>query len=129
MTVTTEKKNSSAASRFFFRVLWTHVHGGRGNSKAVLDHAMKEHRESRGIAPLTLNLAVRAGHYHQILTVPLYSSAYQLALRWNVRKQCARQLSQEEEVWSLGKITATLQLSRMLMGFTLGLQKCIIGKP
>jgi hypothetical protein len=87
------------------------VHGGRGNSKAVLDHAMKEHRGSRGVAPLTLNLAVRGGHYQQILTDPLYSSAYQLALRWNVRKQCARQLSQEEEeVWSLGKITATLQL-------------------
>lgn len=98
MTVTTEKKNSSAASGFFFHVLWTHVHGGRGNSKAVLDHAMKEHRGSRGIAPLTLNLAVRGGHYHQILTDPLYSSAYQLALWWNVRKQCARQLSQEEEV-------------------------------
>jgi len=96
--VTTEKKISSATSRFFFHVLWIHVHGGKGNSKAVLDHAMKEERGSWGIAPPTLNLALGGGHYHHILTDPLYSSAYQLALRWNVRKQCARQLSQEEGV-------------------------------
>jgi len=58
----TTEKISSAASRFFFHVLWTHVHGGRGNSKAVLDNAMKEQRGSRRIAPLTLDLALGGGH-------------------------------------------------------------------